>query len=68
MSGIAVGCWVFVLLMGLLVLRVPIGIAMFTMGAAGYVYLTGGDATPLLSMLKNTAYARLSNYDLVVIP
>ncbi|MEO5797531.1 MAG: TRAP transporter large permease [Rhodoferax sp.] len=68
MSGIAVGCWVFVLLMGLLVLRVPIGIAMFTMGAAGYVYLTGGNTGPLLSMLKNMAYARLSNYDLVVIP
>ena len=39
MSGIAVGSTIFALLMVLLVLRVPIGIAMFTMGAAGYVYL-----------------------------
>jgi tripartite ATP-independent transporter DctM subunit len=68
MSGIAVGSWIFVLLMVLLVLRVPIGIAMFTMGAAGYVYLTGGELALLLNSLKNLAYARLSNYDLVVIP
>jgi C4-dicarboxylate transporter, DctM subunit len=68
MSGIAVGSWIFLLLMALLVLRVPIGIAMFTMGAAGYLYLTGGDTLPLLNSLKNLAYARLSNYDLVVIP
>ena len=68
MSGIAVGSWIFVLLMVLLVVRVPIGIAMFTMGAAGYVYLTGGELGLLLNSLKNLAYARLSNYDLVVIP
>ena len=68
MSGIAVGSTIFALLMALLVIRVPIGIAMFTMGAAGYVYLTGGEWLPLLNSLKNLAYARLSNYDLVVIP
>ena len=68
MSGIAVGSLIFALLMVLLVLRVPIGIAMFAMGAGGYVYLNGGDALPLLNSLKNLAYARLSNYDLVVIP
>jgi C4-dicarboxylate transporter, DctM subunit len=68
MSGIATGSIIFALLLVLLVLRVPIGIAMFTMGAAGYVYLTGGELLPLLNSLKNLAYARLSNYDLVVIP
>lgn len=68
MSGIAVGCTIFACLMVLLVVRVPIGIAMFAMGAAGYVYLTGGSTLPLLNSLKNLAYARLSNYDLVVIP
>ena len=52
----------------LLVLRVPIGIAMFSVGAGGYVWLTGGDWTPLFNSLKNLAYARLSNYDLIVIP
>ena len=68
MSGIGAGLLLFALLMVLLVLRVPIGIAMFTVGAGGYVWLTGGAWTPLLNSLKNLAYARLSNYDLIVIP
>jgi tripartite ATP-independent transporter DctM subunit len=41
---------------------------MFIVGAAGYVFLTGGNVMALLNSLKNLAYARLSNYDLVVIP
>lgn len=68
MSGIAIGGIIFACLMVLLMVRVPIGIAMFTMGAAGYVYLTGGETALLLNNLKNVAYARLSNYDIVVIP
>ncbi len=68
MSGIALGGVLFSCLMVLLMLRVPIGIAMFTMGATGYYYLTGGEALPILNFLKNLAYARLSNYDIIVIP
>lgn len=68
MSGIATGGWIFLLMMGLLVLRVPIGIAMFSMGALGYLHLTDWATPPLLNFLKNLAYARLSNYDLIVIP
>ena len=68
MTGIGVGLVLFGLLMVLLVVRVPIGIAMFAIGAGGYVWLTGGAWAPLLNSLKNLAYARLSNYDLVVIP
>lgn len=68
MSGIAVGCAIFALLMVLLVIRVPIGIAMFAMGSVGYWYLSGMNLTPVLNAYKTVAYARLSNYDLVVIP
>jgi tripartite ATP-independent transporter DctM subunit len=68
MSGIATGGVLFACLMVLLVIRVPIGIAMFTMGAAGYFYLTGAEFAPILNYLKNLGYARLSNYDIVVIP
>ena len=39
---------------------------MFSVGAAGYVYMTSGNVNALLNSLKNLAYARLSNYDLVV--
>src|SRR6059058_902044 len=68
MSGIAIGSIVFAIMLALMVVRVPIGISMFAVGAGGYVYLTGGNVATLLNSLKNLAYARLSNYDLVVIP
>ena len=68
MSGTQVGFIVFGVLLTLLALRVPIGIAMFACGAGGYLYFTGGEVPMLLNSLKNLAYARLSNYDLVVIP
>jgi TRAP-type C4-dicarboxylate transport system permease large subunit len=68
MTGIQSGLVLFGILMVLLLVRVPIGVAMFMVGAGGYVAFTGGEWTPLLNSLKNLAYARLSNYDLVVIP
>ena len=68
MSGIASGMTLFSALMLLLLVRVPIGVAMFMIGATGYVWFTGWEWTPLLNSLKNLAYARLSNYDLIVIP
>ena len=68
MSGITVGLVMFAVMLLLMVIRVPIGIAMFSVGFFGYGYLTGGNFNALLNSLKNLAYARLSNYDLVVIP
>jgi C4-dicarboxylate transporter, DctM subunit len=68
LSGIEVGLVIFGVMLALMVVRVPIGIAMFVVGFGGYLYLTGGNVTALLNSLKNLAYARLSNYDLVVIP
>ena len=68
MSGMTIGLTMFAILMMLLVLRVHIGIAMFLVGAGGYVVMTGGEWSPLLNSLKNLAYARFSNYDLAVIP
>src|SRR5258706_5496597 len=68
MSGIGTGLVIFGVLMVLLVMRVPIGVAMFAGGASGYIYLNEGDMLPFLNSLKNLAYARLSNYDLIVVP
>ncbi|HEY2629861.1 MAG TPA: TRAP transporter large permease subunit, partial [Usitatibacter sp.] len=68
MSGIASGGVIFACLMAMLALRVPIGAAMFVMGSCAYYALSGFSAAPLLSALKNVGYARLSNYDLIVIP
>ena len=68
MTGIEIGFVIFGAMLTLMVFRVPIGVAMFIVGFFGYAYLTGGNFNALLSSLKNLAYARLSNYDLVVIP
>jgi len=67
-TGIGIGLSIFAFLLVLMVLRVPIGIAMFSAGTSGYIYLLGGTVTPWLNLLKSLPYARLSNYDLVVIP
>jgi len=68
MSGIAIGTTIFVCLLFLLAIRVPIGIAMFTMGGVGYWVLSGFEGARIFSLLKIVAYARLSNYDIAVIP
>jgi C4-dicarboxylate transporter DctM subunit len=68
LTGVQVGFLIFGAMLVLMVVRVPIGIAMFSVAAGGYLYLTQGNLAGLLNSLKNLAYARLSNYDLVVIP
>ncbi len=68
MTGIQLGSILFAIMLTMMVVRVPIGIAMFTVGLGGYTYITGGNIAVPLNSLKNLAYARLSNYDLIVIP
>jgi C4-dicarboxylate transporter DctM subunit len=65
-SGLQVGMAMFAGMLALMALRVPIAIAMFVPGAAAY-YAVGGEGA-LLNFLKGLAFARLSNYDLSVIP
>ena len=68
MSGMSIGLIMFAILMVLLALRVQIGIAMFIVGAGGFVVMNDFSWLPLLNSLKNLAYSRFSNYDLAVIP
>jgi tripartite ATP-independent transporter DctM subunit len=68
MSGMTTGLIMFAALLVLLALRVHIGIAMFLIGGAGFLVMNDFSWLPLLSSLKNIAYARFSNYDLAVIP
>ena len=68
MSGMTIGLMMFAILMLMLALRVQIGIAMFIVGAGGFVVMNDYSWFPLLNSLKNLAYARFSNYDLAVIP
>ena len=66
MSGAGLGASVFAAMLLLMALRVPIAAAMFIPGAVGYALMTSDMA--LLNMLKGSAVARLSVYDLSVIP
>ena len=66
MTGLALGVTMFAGMLALMALRVPIAVAMFIPGALGYLSIAG--EAPFLNLLKGIAYARLSNYDLSVIP
>lgn len=68
MSGIEIGLAGFGGLLALLVVRVPIGIAMFMAATAIYYVTTHGNWNAILYTLNTLTYARLSNYDLAVIP
>ncbi len=68
MSGMAIGLIMFTILLLILAMRVQIGVAMFIVGAGGFVVMNDFSWLPLLNSLKNLAYARFSNYDLAVIP
>ncbi|MCX2861166.1 TRAP transporter large permease [Paucibacter sp. PLA-PC-4] len=66
MSGAGLGASIFAAMLLLMALRVPIAAAMFIPGAVGYALMTSDMA--LLNTLKGSAVARLSVYDLSVIP
>lgn len=66
MDPMAIGLLIGMLTIGLLVLRIHIGVAMLLAGALGYVLVSGW--FPLVSYLKNIAFARFSVYDLSVVP
>lgn len=56
----------FPVLLLLLALRIPIGVAMLMVGGAGYVLASGW--LPLLGYLKTGPYALFSSYTLSVVP
>ena len=66
MSNTAIGIALFAGMLALMVVRVPIAIAMFIPGAIGFAAIGSPDA--LFNHLKGLAYARMSVYDLSVIP
>jgi len=57
---------IFAIMLGLMAIRTPIAIAMFTAGCIGYVTQAGW--SPLANFLNSQAFARFASYDLSVIP
>jgi C4-dicarboxylate transporter, DctM subunit len=66
MTPTAIGLSMFAGMLAMMVVRVPIAAAMFIPGALGYWAMTNDSA--LLNLLKGSAVARLTVYDLSVIP
>ena len=67
MSGIELGLLSFPLLILLIFLRVPIGMAMLLIGFFG-VWLVTGSERPILAQLKSLPYDTFSNYSLSIVP
>jgi tripartite ATP-independent transporter DctM subunit len=66
MSDLAIGGLGLGVLFVFIALRVPIGVAMISVGLVGYTAIAG--VTPLLSFLKTEMYWRFSSFDFSVIP
>jgi tripartite ATP-independent transporter DctM subunit len=66
MSGPAIAALGFVAMLLLIAARMPVGLAMLTIGSAGYVYFAGLPA--FLSYMNSTPFYLFSNYTLSVIP
>jgi C4-dicarboxylate transporter, DctM subunit len=66
MSGFTLALIGFGAMLGLIVLRLPIGLAMLVVGSWGYIQLNG--LMPFLNYIKTTPYQTFANYTLSVIP
>ena len=66
MSSFAIALSGIAVLLLLLAVRVPVGVAMIAVGVGGYVSLAG--FAPLLNFAKTSPYWAFANYDLSVVP
>ena len=67
MSNIELGLWAFPVLLVLIFLRIPIGLAMLGVGIVGS-YLITGSFNPMLNQFKSLTYSTFSSYSLSVVP
>ncbi len=66
MSSFEIALSAIGVLLGLLALRIPVGVAMLLVGMGGYISISGW--TPLINYAKTAPYWRFSTYDLSVVP
>lgn len=67
MSNIELGLWSFPVLLGLIFLRVPIGLAMLIVGVVGNWLITKS-FNPSLAMFKSLTHSTFSSYSLSIVP
>ena len=68
MSGITVALLGFALMLALIALRCPIGLAMLLVGSGGYVVLHPSGLVAYFGYMKTNPYHQFANYTLSVIP
>jgi tripartite ATP-independent transporter DctM subunit len=68
MSNLELGFWSFPVLLLMVFLRAPIGLAMLLCGFGGWFLAMGGNPVPLLAKLKSETYTTFSSYSLTIIP
>jgi C4-dicarboxylate transporter DctM subunit len=66
MSGTAIAITGFAVMLALIAMRMPIGLAMLAAGSVGYMSFVG--VAPFLNYIKSTPYHLFANYTLSVIP
>ncbi len=67
MSNFEIGLYSFPVLLGLIFLRIPIGLAMLLVGLGGS-YAINGTTLMAFAQLKNQTYGTFSSYSLSIIP
>lgn len=67
LSNLELAGWIFLILMLLIFIRIPIGLAMLICGIAGN-YLINGTWIPILSQLKSMPFETFSSYSLSIVP
>ena len=67
MTNFELGIWSFPVLLVMIFLRVPIGLAMFLVGLGGLYFATDGMAMSL-GKLKSEVYSTFSSYSLSIVP
>ena len=68
MTRLELGFWSFAVLLCMIFLRAPIGLAMLLCGFGGWYFAMNGNPTPLLAKLKSETYTTFSSYSLSIIP
>jgi C4-dicarboxylate transporter DctM subunit len=67
LTALEIGLWSFPVLLVLIVLRLPIGLAMLICGLAG-TWMVSGSTIPILAKLKAETYSTFSSHSLSIIP
>ncbi len=67
MSALEIGLWSFPVLLALIFLRMPIGLAMLICGLGGS-WILSGSTIPIMAKLKSETYSTFASHSLSIIP